>query len=44
MPFFVVPKLEEAKRAGKEKENSVNEVPRQLSCEQVDDLREEQPF
>lgn len=36
MPFFVVPKLEEAKRAGEEKENSVREAPR------VDDLREEQ--
>lgn len=42
MPFFVVPKLEEAKGAGEEKENSVKEVP-QLSCVQVDDLREEQP-
>lgn len=28
MPFFVVPKLEEAERAGEEKENSVKEAPR----------------
>lgn len=43
MPFFVVPKLEEAKRAGEEKGNRVKEVPQQLSCVQVDVLREERP-